>query len=87
MCHQYGISALVSWTLFCRETSGFFSKLKLAVLGAYLTVMGESPFLVGRLGGGGGDVCGYFLLQNKVFHDFFPQKEGGIDPIQKWLLD
>ena len=84
MCHQYGISALVSWTSFCRETSGFFSKLKLAVLGAYLTVMGESPFLVG---GEGGDVCGYFLLQNKVFHDFFPQEEGGTDPIQKWLLD
>ena len=75
MCHQYGISALVSWMSFCRETSGFFSKLKLAVLGAHF-------FL-----GGGGGVCGYFLLQNKVFHDFFPQKEGGIDPIQKWLLD
>ena len=43
------------------------------------------PFLFGR--GAGGGVCGYFLLQNKVFHDFFPQKEGGIDPIQKWLLD
>jgi len=83
MCHQCGISALVSWTSFCRETSGFFSKLKLAVLGAYLTVMGESPILVRR----GGDVCEYFLLQNKVFHDFFPQKGGGTDPIQKWLLD
>ena len=51
MCHQYGISALVSWTSFRRETSVFFSKVKLAVLGAYLTVRGESPFLGGRAGG------------------------------------
>ena len=29
----------------------FFSKVKLAVLGAYLTVMGESPFLGGKAGG------------------------------------
>ena len=72
MCHECGISALVSWTSFCRETSGFFSKLKLAVLGAYLTVMGESPFLVGR--GGGGMFVDIFFCKIKSSMTFSPKR-------------
>ena len=61
----------------------FFLQGKVSSAGGVLDCSGRKPIpWRGRL-----DVCGYFLLQNKVFHDFFTQKRGGIDPIQKWLLD
>ena len=62
----------------------FFLQAKVSSAGGVLDCNGRKPISCWE---GGGDVCGYFLLQNKVFHDFFSQKEGGIDPIQKWLLD
>ena len=70
MCHQCGISALVSWTSFRRETSVFFSKVKLAVLGAYLTVVGESPFL----GGGGWMSVDIFFCKIKSSMTFSPKR-------------
>ena len=50
----------------------FFFQAKVSSAGGVLDCNGRKPISCWEVGGGG---------------DFFPQKEGGIDPIQKWLLD
>ena len=60
-------------TCFMDFIFGFLSKLKLAVLRAYLTVMGKSLFLVG--GGGGGMFVDIFFCKIKSSMTFSPKRK------------